>query len=236
MHARGAKLVLVSRQTNTYELEGAHWLSADLTVPADRERAFAVATAHLGGLDILINNAGAGAYVPTAKIPTATWDHLYELNLNAPIHLSRLALPGLLAQGSGAIVNVASIAALVPLPWFTLYSTTKAALLNFTHGLRMELDRSGVTAIAVCPGYVKTPFQANALLGNPPRMLQRTKRFAITPERCAADILRGIERGSRTVITPYWSGMLLHALYFLWPSLIERQFAGYNRQGGNSTL
>lgn len=228
MHARGAKLVLVSRQTHTYELAGAHWISADLTDPEQRRTAYAEAERVLGGVDILVNNAGVGAYTPTAQIEDATWDHLYELNLNAPIHLTRLALGGMLARRRGSIVNICSIAATVPLPWFTLYSTTKAALLSFTHGLGMELDQSGVTTMGVCPGYVKTPFQANVISGKPPLLLQKTKRFAITPEICARDIVNGIERGKRTVVTPA-SGHLLNALYFFFPRLIDKQFARYNR-------
>ncbi len=228
MHARGAKLVLVSRQTHTYELPGVHWISADLTDAKQRASAFAEAMQVLGGIDILVNNAGVGAYAPTVKIEDSTWDHLYELNLNAPVHLTRLALPGMLAQRRGSIVNICSIASQVPLPWFTLYSTTKAALLSFTHGLRMELDQTGVTTTAVCPGYVKTPFQANVLSGKPPLMLQKTKRFAITPEDCALDIAAGIESGKRTVVSPA-SGHLLNALYFFFPKLIDWQFARYNR-------
>ena len=228
LHARGAQLVLVSRKIHTYDLPGALWIAADLTDPAQRIAAFTQATHQLDGLDILINNAGVGAYVATSKIDDATWKHLNELNLNAPIHLTRLALPILLQQKSGSIVNICSIASLIPLPWFTLYSTTKAALLSFTHGLRMELDSTGVHTVAVCPGYVQTPFQANVIQGKPPKVLQRTKAFAISPDVCAAAIVKGIEKNTRTVITPF-SGHLLHFGYFLFPKLIDKYFARYNR-------
>lgn len=228
MHRRGAKLVLVSRKTYTYELKGAEWIAADLTVADEREKALAEATRLLGGIDVLVNNAGVGAYAPTVSVDDAMWNYLFELNLNAPVHLTRRVLPGMIAQGKGCVVNVSSIAGVVPLPWFTLYSTTKAALLNFTHGLRMELDQTGVTTVAVCPGYVKTPFQANVIVGRPPKMLQRTKTFAITPEQCARDIAKGIEADRRTIVTP-WSGHVLNGLYFLFPKLIDWQFSRYNR-------
>lgn len=231
--AAGARLALVSRKTHTYELEGAVWIAADLTVRADRERAWREAEAALGEIDVLVNNAGAGAYTPTLRMEEGMWDYLYELNLNAPIHLTRLALPAMLVRRRGLVVNIASVAAQVPLPWFTLYSTTKAGLLTFSHGLRMELEGTGVTTVAVCPGYVKTPFQANALVGQPPAMLKRTKKFAITPEQCAADIVRAIEKETRTVITP-WSGRLLNLLYFLAPRIVDRKFAGYNRNLENA--
>lgn len=228
MHAAGAKLVLISRKTETFDLPGVRWIAADLTVHTERERALAEAVAHLGGVDILVNNAGVGAYQPTVKVEDATWDYLYELNLNAPVHLTRRVLPGMLSAGRGMVVNVSSIAGLVPLPWFTLYSTTKAALLSFSHGLGMELDATGVRTMVVCPGYVKTPFQANVITGKPPLLLQRTKKFAIAPEQCARDIVKGIERDARTVVTPL-SGHFLNVLYFLFPKLIDWQFARYNR-------
>lgn len=228
MHRRGARLVLVSRKTHTFGLPGVEWISADLTIATERERVLAEATRILGGIDVLVNNAGVGAYAPTVAVDDAMWNYLYELNLNAPVDLTRRVLPGMIAQGRGCVVNVSSIAGLVPLPWFTLYSTTKAALLSFTHGLRMELDRTGVTTVAVCPGYVKTPFQANVIVGKPPKMLQRTRGFAITPEVCARDIADGIEADRRTVVTP-WTGHVLNGLYFLFPKLIDRQFARYNR-------
>jgi short-subunit dehydrogenase len=224
----GAHQVLVSRRTDLYQLPQANWLAADLTQESQRVSAAAQARQILGGIDILINNAGVGAYVPSARIPDEDWRHMRELNLDAPIHLSRLVLPGMLAARRGMIVNVSSIAGQVPLPWFSLYSATKAALLSFTHGLRMELDSTGVTTLAVCPGYVKTPFQSNVLSGKPPKMLQRTKKFGITAAQCANAILRGIEKNSRTVITPP-SGRLLNALYFFAPGVVDHFFAKYNR-------
>lgn len=224
----GAKVVLTSRKTDLYQLPQASWIAADLTQPEERVRLAQEAVQRLGGIDILINNAGAGAYVATAKIDDETWRHMRELNLDAPIHLTRLLLPAMIERRSGLIVNVASIAGHVPLPWFSLYSTTKAAILNFTHGLRMELDGSGVKTVAISPGYVKTPFQANVLMGKPPLMLQRTKKFGITAEQCARAIVNGIEGEKRTVVAPF-SGRFLNAAYTIFPWAIDKLFAHYNR-------
>lgn len=224
----GAKVILTSRKTGHYALAGSEWIAADLTRAEERRQLAEAAERQWGGIDLLINNAGAGAYIPSAQIDESTWIHMRELNLDAPIHLTRLLLPGMLERRRGLIVNVASIAAHVPLPWFSLYSTTKAGLLSFTHGLRMELDQSGVTTVAVCPGYVKTPFQANVLVGKPPLMLQRTKKFGITAEQCARAILRGIDKEQRTVVTPF-SGHFLNAAYAWFPWAIDKLFAHYNR-------
>ncbi|MDX2269608.1 MAG: SDR family oxidoreductase [Bryobacter sp.] len=225
----GARQVLVSRKTGLYTVPRASWCAADLTQSADRERAVATAMREMGGVDILVNNAGVGAYVPSAKISEADWHFMRELNLDAPVHLARLCLPAMLEARRGLVVNVASIAGHVPLPWFSLYSATKAALLQWTHGLRMELDGTGVTTVAVSPGYVKTPFQSNVLAGRPPLMLQRTKKFGITPEQCARAIRKGIERESRTVVTPP-SGHFLNWAYHFAPRVIDKMFAKYNRE------
>lgn len=226
--AEGAQLLLVSRRTNTIDVPGAHWLAADLADPASRPAIYQHALDTLGGVDILINNAGVGAYIPTDKVELETWRHMRELNLDSPIELTRLCLPAMRARRSGLIVNISSIAGVIPLPWFTLYSATKGGLLSFTHGLRMELDGSGVTTVAVCPGYVQTPFQSNVLAGKPPAVLQSTRRFAVTPEVCARAIVDGIRDNRRTVVTPI-TGKFLEWAYFLFPSLVDKQFARYNR-------
>ena len=120
------------------------------------------------------------------------------------------------------IVNIGSIAGKVTLPWFTLYSATKFALGALTDGLRMELAEDGIRTMVVCPGYVKTDFQAHALVGQAPDRLLKGRKFAITPEQCARAVARGVERDARTVVTPR-SGWVLIALQRLFPSLVESQ-------------
>ena len=80
----------------------------------------------------------------------------------------------------------------------------------------------GIHTITVCPGYVNTRFQQNVLHGTPPPLAGPARKWAISPEKCAADIIRGIERGKRTVVTPA-SGWLLIALERLFPTLVDRQ-------------
>ena len=88
----------------------------------------------------------------------------------------------------------------------------------------MELMRDGVHAMLVCPGYVRTAFQQNALGGEPPSDVQRARRMAITPAQCAVDIRRGVERGARTVLSPK-SGWWLVALCRLFPGESQRRMA-----------
>jgi short-subunit dehydrogenase len=93
---------------------------------------------------------------------------------------------------------------------------------SLTDGLRIELRRHGIHAMTVCPGYVKTRFQRNVLFGQPPDLTGWNQKWAITPEKCAEDIARGLERNARTVVTPS-SGWILIALERLFPSVVDHR-------------
>jgi short-subunit dehydrogenase len=86
----------------------------------------------------------------------------------------------------------------------------------------MELAPYNIKTMVVCPGYVQTGFQGNALVGRPPDRLLKGKRFAITAEQCAAAVARGVERDARTVVTPAigWGLVVLKRLF---PNLVEAQ-------------
>jgi short-subunit dehydrogenase len=122
--------------------------------------------------------------------------------------------------GGGAIINIGSIAGKVTLPWLTLYSATKYCLGSLSEGLRMELKQDGIHVMIVCPGYILTRFQRNALAGSPPDLVGRGKRWAISPEDCARDIARGLERDAPTVVTPR-SGWAFIAAQRMFPRLVE---------------
>jgi short-subunit dehydrogenase len=124
---------------------------------------------------------------------------------------------------SGTIVNISSIAGKVTLPWFTLYSASKYAVCSLTDGLRMELRPFGVHAMAVCPGYVSSEFQAHVLGGRAPGTLAGARAyFGISPQQCAEAIAGGVERNSRTVLAPR-TGWLMVAAARLLPRLVDAQ-------------
>jgi short-subunit dehydrogenase len=132
------------------------------------------------------------------------------------------------ARPQGAIVNVSSIAGKVTLPWFPLYSASKFALGSLTDGLRMELKPFGIHAMTVCPGYVKTEFQAHALGTRPPDAIVKGQQYAITADECAGAIIRGLERDARTVVVPR-IGWIFIALSQLFPRLVESKLAAINQ-------
>jgi len=225
---RGARLCLTARSEAKL-----HALSAnspdDLIVPADLlhpdspKRIVDAMMTRFGRIDVLVNNAGAGLYTTAHAGDPSQARQLFDLNFFRPLDLIREAVVPMKSQGSGSIVNVSSIARAVTLPWFTLYSASKAALIALTDGLRMELRASGIHCMAVCPGYVRTQFQTNLLGGTvPPALAPLKQRWSITPAQCAEAIARGVERGTRTVVTPA-SGWLLIAAARLFPSLVDRQ-------------
>ena len=225
LRKRGARLALVARsETKLRNVAGPEdlILPGDLTRAHDRERVVREALAQFGRIDILINNAGAGLYAPSWQAPMDQVRYMYELNFFAPLEMTQLVVPGMRARREGMIVNVASIAGKVTLPWLTLYSASKYALGSLTDGLRMELRRDGIHTITVCPGYVSTAFQDHVLTGQPPEHVRRTKWFKITPERCARDIVAGIERRARTIVTPS-SGWAFVVLERLFPNWIDRK-------------
>ena len=125
-------------------------------------------------------------------------------------------------QRSGVIVNVGSIAGKMTLPWFTLYSASKYAIGSLTDGLRMELRIVRHPHADSLSWIRQHSLPRERVLGQPPELASPARRWAISPEKCAEDIIHGIEKGKRTVVTPA-SGWLLIALERLFPALVDRQ-------------
>ncbi len=222
---RGALLSLAAR--SPLAVPDALCTPCDLTLAADRETLVHRTIEHYGRIDILINNAGHGLYGPTGQANPTDLRTLFELNFFAAVAMIQLVLPSLEAQHSGHIVNVSSIAADIALPWMTMYSASKAALSSVSAGLRRELQGSGVQVTDVLPGYVTTGFQASAT-GTPPNGVLQFRSRAISPEQCAEAIVRGVERGARTVVTP-GSGWFAILAEHLLPRMVDSPLSKMNR-------
>jgi short-subunit dehydrogenase len=222
---RSALLSLTAR--SQFERSGALITTGDITKAEDRGRIVDATIERFGRIDILINNAGQGSYRSALSTPEhETGDEfrrLFDLNLFAPLALTRLVVPHMRRAGSGMIVNVGSIAGKIALPWMPIYSATKFALGALTAALRPELARDSIHAMQVCPGYVDSPFHDHAI-GDPPGLISRAKRFAISPRHCAESIARGVERDARTVVTPA-IGWLLLWLECLLPSVVDSRLS-----------
>jgi short-subunit dehydrogenase len=224
---RGARLALVARTREKLErVAGPDGLSlpGDVTDAEFRRRAVAETLARYGRIDILINNAGIGLFAPAWSAPIDDVRAMVEVNFFAALAMTQLVVPQMRARRSGMIVNVGSIAGRVTLPWLSLYSATKFALASMTDGLRMELSPDNIKTMLVCPGYVDTDFQDNALAGKPPEKIRNSKTLLISPERCAEDIARGVEKEQRTVVTPGSGRWFILARHLL-PGVVDAQLA-----------
>lgn len=129
---------------------------ADIAQPSQVDRLFYEAVAHLGGLDVLINNAGiAGPTGPVEELTPEAWQQTMSVNINGQFYCTRRAVPLLKAAGGGAIVNLSSAAGLFGFPNRTPYAASKWAVIGFTKSLAMELGPHNIRVNAICPGIVE---------------------------------------------------------------------------------
>jgi short-subunit dehydrogenase len=216
LHERGARLALIGRSTAALaELARPTDLvvAADLTNAEQRAAAVAECLATFGHVDVLINNAGAGAYGSTIRMPDDVVRRVFELNFFALLELCQLAVPHM-PPGS-LIVNVGSVGGQMILPWMSMYTSAKYAVTALTDCLRVELSVQGIDVMGVYPGHVRTPFQQHSLWGAAPHILSPTRnRFTISSEECARAIVRGMEGRRRTIVIPaiYWLPIWLSRL------------------------
>ncbi|MGE3229824.1 MAG: 3-hydroxybutyrate dehydrogenase [Hyphomicrobium sp.] len=130
---------------------------ADMSRPRDIAQMFDEAVAHFGKVDILVNNAGIQHVEAIETFPTEKWDQIIAINLSAAFHAIRAAVPGMKARKWGRIINVASAHALVASPFKSAYVAAKHGIAGLTKTVALETAEFGITANAICPGYVLTP-------------------------------------------------------------------------------
>ena len=130
---------------------------ADMSKPEAIEAMMQKAIAEFGSVDLLVNNAGIQHVAPVEEFPLAKWDAIIAINLSAAFHTIRAAWPAMKARGFGRIVNVASAHALVASPYKSAYVAAKHGVAGLTKTVALEGAEHGITANAICPGYVLTP-------------------------------------------------------------------------------
>lgn len=160
----------------------ARYSGADLTKADAIEALVAETVTELGGVDILINNAGMQHVAPVDQFPVEKWDLILALNLSAVFHTTRLALPGMKARGWGRVINTASAHSLVASPNKSAYVAAKHGVAGFTKTVALEAAQSGVTVNCISPGYVWTPLVENQI---PDTMKAR----GLTREQVMNDVL-----------------------------------------------
>ncbi|WP_342046140.1 SDR family NAD(P)-dependent oxidoreductase [Bacillus sp. OTU530] len=152
-----AKLELAAEQVRTQAGKSPLLITADVSVPADCERAVAEVVARFGRLDILMNNAGSAAAATIEQVSDAEWEADIALKLQGLIHCSRAAAVHLKAAGGGAIINVLGTGAKTPGAGSLPSSVTRAGALALTKAMSKDLGLYGIRVNAVCIGTIRTP-------------------------------------------------------------------------------
>jgi len=158
LHGHGVRLALASRSGDDLGLDGALARPCDVRRPGDVEALAAEAAERFGGIDILVANAGVGAYGPFLDLPADQLEEMIDVNVKGTLYAVRAALPHLLRSDAADIVTLASEAGRRGLPLEAVYCASKFAQVGFTRALDHELREQGVRCTNVCPGGVATDF------------------------------------------------------------------------------
>jgi NAD(P)-dependent dehydrogenase (short-subunit alcohol dehydrogenase family) len=215
--ARGADLYLTDIQDldEVVEAVGAaggrvsHTAVADI---ADHDAVVALAKEIHGAggtMDVVMNIAGVSTWGAIERLQHSDWQKMIDVNLMGPISVLECFVPPMIeARRGGHIVNVSSAAGLFGLPWHAAYSASKFGLRGVSEVLRFDLRRHGIGVSLVCPGAVRTPLVGTVeIIGvdrTDPRvrkLIERFERHAVSPERVAERIIRGIEKDRYMVFT-----------------------------------
>ena len=193
--SRGAKVAVLDLAPSQASGE-ALAITCDVSSDASVRAAVEEATAWLGGLDVLVNNAGIGAQGTVEDNDDDEWHKVLDINLLGAVRVSRAALPHLRKSGHAAIVNTCSAAAMVGLPDRALYSATKGAVLSLTLAMAADHLRDGIRVNCVSPGTADTPWIDRLLAKAPDPVAERAALLArqptgklVSPEEVAAAIV-----------------------------------------------
>lgn len=156
-------------------------------------------------IDYLFNNAGVTLLGEAQNLPFDRWKWLLDINLMGVVHGTHLIYPIMIAQGSGHIINTASIAGATGYATAAAYTTSKAAILEFSRSLRSEAKGYGVKVSVACPGYVDSAiFAQNRIVGaDREAMVRDLPVKMMSPDEAARGFLSGVVRGEQTMVFPF---------------------------------
>lgn len=181
-----------------------------------------------GRLDYVFNNAGIGIAGETDEIPLPAWQRIVDINLYGVLHGVLAAYPIMLKQGSGHIINTASLAGLGPAPLLAPYALTKHAVVGLSTSLRIEAAARGVRVSVLCPAAIETPIldsenPGDLKIGWAPDMRRFLTALGGPPysvEKCAQETLAAVERNTGVIVLP-GRARLAWRLGRLFPALVE---------------
>lgn len=185
-------------------------VAADLGEPAGADALYADAVAISPQIDILVNNAGLAVYGRIDQVPQPEWERLMQVNLLAPMRLTGLALPAMVARRSGHIVNISSAAGLLGAAGLSAYNASKFGLRGFSEALALDVARHGVHVTTIYPFFTRTP-----ILDSPQYGVERRRALpgliVGDPDRVMRALVRGIKRRRRHI----YPGLIAKAIHLL---------------------
>ncbi len=229
--ARGASVVLSSRDAGRAEAarqrightDRTLALSCDVRNREEIDKVVSLTLHHFGRIDVWINNAGYGMRDSVEMMDMAECRVMLDTNLFGAIQGMQAVIPVMKQQGAGAIINISSVAGHIPLPYSAAYSASKFAMNAIGKAAGAELRGTGVHVLTVCPGFVKTNFQANRVPGRSDMELRRPA-LGISADRVARATLRAYLKGKREIVVP-WTNHIYVKFYQLFPGLVEGSMA-----------
>lgn len=222
--ARGARVLAVDLAEKRPQAvpDAAAYLRVDVRAQQDWDAALAWVRAQWGGLDLLYNNAGVATGGRIDVESLADWERVIDVNLLGVVRGCQTFTPLLKAQGSGHIVNTASLAGLVHGPGMSSYNATKAGVVALSETLFFELQPFGVRVSVVCPAFFRTNLHAS--FQGKDEDFERTGTRLITTAKLSADaiaerVIKGVEAGKHIILTDrlgrtaYWTKRLARPVY-----------------------
>lgn len=188
--------------------EHAMVLRCDVTQEADLASARERLEREWGGVDVVVNNAGVAAAGPIEDMTILDWQWIIDINLLGVVRGCRTFVPMLKAQGRGHLVNIASMAGLLDVPFLSSYNATKAAVVSLSETLQHELADSGIAVSVVCPSFVKTNL-GESLRTSDPRFATMMARLLESGDLSADDVAQHVfeaVRDKRFYVLPHLQG------------------------------
>ena len=210
------KLITLCNELGRMNSIRAQHVAMDLSEPESPARLFDEAQKRGLIVDMLVNNAGFGAFGDFSKIDLARQLNMIDLNIKALVDLTYRFLAPMRERKQGAIINVASTAAFQPVPYFATYAATKAFVLSFSEALWEENRSLGVTVVALCPGVTNTNF-FEAAHGQKP-----SARASQTPEAVVDTALTGLARRKSSIVSGWTNFIMIEAERLTPRSLVVR--------------
>ncbi len=245
LSSRGAHVLLADRQADLARKHakqiGGSAADLDVRDPAAVTELIQQTHGKMGRLDYLFNNAGIGVVGEVRNYDQSAWNDTLDVNLRGVTHAIQATYPLMIQQGFGHIVNTASMAGLMPMPFCASYCASKHAVIGLSLSLRIEAARLGVQISALCPGLIHTPILDGG--GRFGRLLepvaeQQLRRLVsrlgpMDPDLFARRVLRAVAKNQAIIVVPGW-WRLLWWIQRRSPSLscwlVAKQFARFKEQ------